>query len=311
MVFDRLKSAISEVASSIRAGIGDRIAYKTLSVGDMEEYLEELLIGLVEADVAYDVAEDLVEEVKRRLTGAKVKRGEDVERIVKDAIRSRLREVLSIKAPDPLEEARRKCSMGEPYVIVFLGVNGVGKTTTIAKMAKMFKDAGLTPVVAAADTFRAGAQEQLEIHAKRLGIPIVKGGYGRDPASVAVDAINHARARGYCVVLVDTAGRMHVDRDLMNELRKIIRVSRPDMKILVVDSLTGNDAVEEARKFDEAVGIDAVILTKIDADVKGGSAISIAAATRKPVLYLGTGQDYGDLEKFDHEKFLNTILGPS
>jgi fused signal recognition particle receptor len=226
-------------------------------------------------------------------------------------LRSVLGEVFQVlRAPDLVEEAKRLCSEGKgPLKIVFLGVNGVGKTTTIAKIAYLFKKSGMTPVIAAADTFRAGAQEQLKIHASRLGIPIVTGRYGADPASVAYDAVAHASSKGFCVVLIDTAGRMHTDRDLVDELRKIIRVVKPHYKVLVLDALTGNDAVEQARFFDEAVGVDMVILTKIDADAKGGGALSVAYSIRKPIAYVGVGQDYGDLKRFDAEWFIERILG--
>ncbi len=309
MVFNRLKAAITSAASALKAGVGEKVAYRTISESDIEDALEEFLINLVEADVAYEVAEEIVEEVRRSLVGSKVRRGEDVEKIVVEAVRRKVLEKLGRPGPDIVELAREKCKTGQPLVVLFLGVNGVGKTTTIAKIAAMLKEAGMTPVLAAADTFRAGAQEQLETHAERLGVPVVKGDYGRDPASVAVDAINHAKARGYCVVLVDTAGRMHVDYDLMGELRKIVRVAGPDLKVLVVDSLTGNDAVEQARRFNEEVGVDGVILTKMDADVKGGTAISVAAATGRPILYVGVGQGYRDLERFDPERFASSILG--
>ena len=196
----------------------------------------------------------------------------------------------------------------KPYVIVFLGVNGVGKTTTMAKVAYLLKQHKLSVVFVAADTFRAGAQEQLRIHAKNLNIPIITGKYGADPAAVALDGVNFARANKIDVVLIDTAGRMHTDIDLMNELRKIVRVVKPNIKLLVIDALTGNDALEQAKFFDEAVGIDAVILTKVDADVKGGPALTTIIGVNKPILYLGVGQKYQDLEPYDPKKFIDKIL---
>ena len=209
---------------------------------------------------------------------------------------------------DLVAEARSR-SPENPLRIVFFGVNGVGKTTTIAKFAYMFRRNGITPVIAAADTYRAGAQEQLRRHAEKLGVPFIGGRYGADPASVVYDAIEYARARGYRVILADTAGRMHTDRDLMEELRKITRVAKPDYRALVVDALTGNDAVEQARFFDGAVGIDFIVLTKVDADVKGGTALSVAAVTGKPILFVGTGQRYEDLELFDPKRYAEKIVG--
>ncbi len=304
-MFDRLRKALG---SAVKA-IASRAAEKEISRDDVEDIAEELKIGLIESDVAFEVAEEIVEKAISRLEGLKVRRGVGIEEVVARAFKDVLIEILDGPGPDLVEEAAGACKRGRPLVVVFLGVNGTGKTTTVAKLAYAMKRAGVTPVLAAADTFRAGAQEQLEVHARRVGVPVVKGRYGADPASVAFDAVKHAEARGYCVVLVDTAGRMHVDYDLMGEMRKIVRVVKPDYKILVVDALTGNDAVEQARRFNEEVGIDGSILTKVDADVKGGTAVSVAAVTRKPILYIGTGQGYGDLERFDPEKVVDAILG--
>ncbi len=301
MVFELLKNAIG--------GLVEKVKYRTLSREELDRLLADTLLELVAADVAYEVAEGIVDSVRRSLEGVKVERGSKVERIVLNTLRSKLLELVDRGSIDLLEAVKAKCSRGEPYVIVFFGVNGVGKTTTIAKIAYMLKNNGVTPVLAAADTFRAGAQEQLEIHASRLGVPLVKGRYGSDPASVAHDAIEYAKARRLCAVLVDTAGRMHVDYDLMGEMRKIVRVAKPDLKILVVDALTGGDAVEQARRFNEEVGVDAVIVAKVDADAKGGSIISISSVIGKPVVYVGVGQGYEDLKPFNPHEYVNTILG--
>jgi len=303
-LFDRLRKAFSSTLERLR----ERVAYRELREEDLQDVLDEFLMALIEADVAYEVAEEIIEAVKQALVGSKVRRGEDVTRLVVEALRRKLLDMLQGPGPDLVAEAASRAPGERPLVIVFLGVNGVGKTTTIAKLAYKMKEAGVTPVLAAADTFRAGAQEQLRVHAERLGVPIIQGRYGGDPASVAHDAIGYAQARGYRAVLVDTAGRMHVDYDLMGELRKIVRVAKPDYKVLVVDSLTGNDAVEQAKRFNEEVGVDTIILTKADADVKGGTAISVAAAARKPISYLGVGQGYADLVRFDPEKFVDDLL---
>lgn len=307
-MFDKLKGAFKRTIGDIKGKLGEALQ-KEIKESDIQDALDELLINLAEADVAYEVAEEIVSSVKRSLIGRRVSRGTDVEGLVTQAIKEKLLEMLDTPQPDILGEARRRGPGERPLVLAFLGVNGVGKTTTIAKIAYMYKSNGITPVIAAADTFRAGAQEQLEVHAKRIDVPIITGRYGADPASVAYDAINYAAARGYRVVLIDTAGRMHVDYDLMGELKKIVRVAQPDYKILVADSLTGNDAVEQARRFNETVGVDLVILTKIDADVKGGTAVSIAGVIRKPIVFVGTGQGYGDLEKFNAEGFVEELLG--
>ncbi|BAA80066.2 probable signal recognition particle protein [Aeropyrum pernix K1] len=308
-MFGRLREALNRASEHIARGIVDTLAYKELKPEDLEPVLDDILIDLVESDVALEAAESIVAGVKEGLTGYRVRRGEPVEKVVRDALRKALLTLLDPgPRPDLAAEARRRCG-GRPLVILFLGVNGTGKTTTIAKVAYMLRKAGVTPVIAAADTFRAGAQEQLAVHAEKLGVPIVRGRYGGDPASVAYDAVKHAESRGFCAVLVDTAGRMHVDSNLVEELRKIVRVVKPDYKILVVDSLTGNDAVEQARLFDEAVGVDGVIVTKVDADPKGGTLVSVAHAIRKPILYIGTGQRYEDLRPFDPQKIVDQLLG--
>ena len=191
---------------------------------------------------------------------------------------------------------------------MFVGINGTGKTTTIAKVAQFLRDKGYSVVLCGADTYRAGSIEQLEEHGKRLGMRVIRSTYGGDPAAVAYDAVNHARAHGINVVLIDTAGRMQTNQNLMNELIKVKRVVKPDLTVFTVDSLIGNDAVMQAEEFNNAVGIDATILTKVDADVKGGSALSVTYVTQKPILFIGVGQTYKDLELFNPEKFVNMVL---
>jgi len=203
------------------------------------------------------------------------------------------------------EEKRKK---GEPLVIAFVGINGTGKTTSIAKIANYFMKNGYTVVLACSDTYRAGSIEQLEEHARRLKVRMVKHSYGADPAAVAFDAIKHAAAHGTNVVLIDTAGRIQTDKNLMGELAKVKRVVNPDLTLLVVDALTGNDAVMQAEEFNKSVGIDGTILTKVDADVKGGSALSVTYVTGKPILFIGVGQTYEDLQPFKPEQFTQMIL---
>ncbi|MCA1813367.1 MAG: signal recognition particle-docking protein FtsY, partial [Halobacteriales archaeon] len=197
----------------------------------------------------------------------------------------------------------------KPVKVMFVGVNGTGKTTTIARLAHRLKQNGYTSVLAAGDTFRAGAIEQISLHSDRLGLTIVKHNAGADPAAVAHDAIQHALSRRKDVVLIDTAGRMQTNLNLMAEMKKIHRVAKPDLVIFVGDALAGNDAVEQAKKFDEAIGIDAAILTKVDTDSKGGAALSIAHAVGKPILFLGVGQDYDDLIPFDPDWVVARIFG--
>ena len=304
-MFDKLKNAFKGFASSI----AESIEKKELSEKDIEGPLQELFMNLIEADVAYDVADALMSELKSRLIGAKVRRGTDLEAYVTEILKSYLSSTFSVMGEELPQLVKGKCSGGgTPYVITFFGVNGVGKTTTIAKVAYLLKSHELSPVIAAADTFRAGAQEQLRLHAERLGVYFIGGSYGADPASVAFNAISYAKSKHACAVLIDTAGRMHVDADLMGELKKIVRVANPDLRVLVVDALTGNDAVEQARTFNENIGIDAIILTKLDADVKGGVAISVAAITKKPIAYVGVGQNYGDLKPFSPDYIIKLLF---
>jgi fused signal recognition particle receptor len=189
-----------------------------------------------------------------------------------------------------------------------MGINGTGKTTTIAKTAYFLLKKGYTVVLACSDTFRAGAIEQLEEHAKKVGVKVIKHKYGSDPAAAAFDAVNYARSKGINVVLIDTAGRMQTNRNLLDEMKKIARVAQPDLKILVVDALTANDAVEQSKVFNEAVGVDAVILTKLDADARGGAALSIAYTIKKPILFLGVGQKYEDLTIFNASFILDKLI---
>ena len=209
---------------------------------------------------------------------------------------------------DLVEAVEEKRKMKEPCVILFVGINGSGKTTTIAKIAELLKRRGYSVVLSCSDTYRAGSIEQLGEHAKRLGVRMIKHQYGSDAAAVAYDAVQHAKTRGVNAVLIDTAGRMQTDLNLMNELGKIKRVIRPDLTILTVDALTGNDAVMQAEEFHKSVGIDGTVLTKVDADVKGGAALSVAFVTGKPIVLIGVGQKYKDLQKFDPERFTRMIL---
>ncbi|MFC1698313.1 signal recognition particle-docking protein FtsY, partial [Nanoarchaeota archaeon] len=196
----------------------------------------------------------------------------------------------------------------KPFVICFVGVNGSGKTTSIAKFAHMLKENNFKSTIAASDTFRAAAIQQLEEHGKNLGIKVIKHDYGSDAAAVAFDAVKYAEAKELDVVLIDTAGRLHSNVNLMDEMKKIVRVAQPDFKIFVGESITGNDCVEQAKKFNEASELNGIILSKADIDEKGGAAISISYVTGKPILYLGVGQEYGDLEPFDKDKLLESIF---
>lgn len=287
----------------------EKISYTELRSDDIEKIENEIIFSLAEVDVAVEVAEFLVKKLKERIEGYKIKRGIDKKYIIKQFLRDILLELFEqAGCLDLLEKVKEKREGNNPLIILFVGPNGHGKTTTIAKVAKWFTKNGFSVVIAAADTYRAGAIEQLEIHAERIGVKVVKHNYGADPAAVAYDAVAYARKHKIDVVLIDTAGRLQSDINLMEEMKKIARVINPDLKIFVGDALTGNDALDQAIRFNEAIGIDGSILTKIDADVKGGAAISIIYATKKPIIFIGTGQGYDDLQIFDYKKFVSSLL---
>ncbi|MBE8538625.1 signal recognition particle-docking protein FtsY [Geoglobus acetivorans] len=275
----------------------------------LDKILPELEMILLESDVAFDVVDRISEELRERLRGRRKKIGESLSDVVLSELKEVLREILSQNAFDFDEWVRSRLKEKKPAVILFVGVNGTGKTTTIAKVARRLMDNGYSVVLAAGDTFRAGAIEQLEEHADRLGVRIIKHKAGSDPAAVIFDAIKHAESKGIDVVLADTAGRMHTKKNLIDQLEKIKRVTKPDLIVFVDESIAGNDAIERAEMFNEAVGIDGSILTKLDADPKGGTAISIAYVTSRPILFIGTGQEYGDLVKFDADWLIERIFG--
>jgi fused signal recognition particle receptor len=279
------------------------------SRGISEEKLDELLwdleIGLLESDVAYSVIESIKKDIKEELKQVSFERSK-IEELVENVLRNAITHVLKsneINFNEFIEKSKK------PVVLMFVGVNGSGKTLSIAKIAYMLKKQGKSCVMAAGDTFRAGAIEQLEIHANNLGVKLIKHGSGADPAAVAYDAIEHARAKHKDVVLLDTAGRMQTNVNLMDEMAKIKRVAKPSMILFVGDALSGNDAVEQAKRFNEIVGIDGVILTKVDTDAKGGSALSVAYTIGKPLLFIGVGQKYEDQIPFDAQWMLDNIFG--
>ncbi|HII73752.1 TPA: signal recognition particle-docking protein FtsY [Sulfurisphaera tokodaii] len=301
------KNIITTEEKKSRFSFFDFIKYKTIKEEDIQDILEELRYQLLESDVSYEVTEKILDDLKNAIIGKKVTRSEDLEELVTNSLKKSIEEILTKNQRiDLIEEIRKRNK--KPYVIVFFGVNGVGKTTTIAKVAYLLKKNKISCIISASDTFRAAAQEQLAYHASKLEIPIVKGKYGADPASVAFDAINSAKSRNIDVVLIDTAGRMHIDEDLVSELKRIVKIAKPDLRILVLDSLAGNDALEQAKYFENNVGYDAVILTKVDADAKGGVILSLAYELNKPVIYLGVGQDYDSLIPFDAEWFIKRLF---
>ena len=282
---------------------------KTLTEKNLDDAINELRILLISNDVAVDTADEICKGIIESFKGHQITRLTSTKKMLFDTLKEIIVEILTPeKEIDIIKEIKTKNSLGLPYVFVFFGINGTGKTTTIAKVANFLKESDISSVAAASDTFRAGAIEQLTKHMNNVGIKVIKHGYKSDPASVAYDAIEHAKAKEINVVLIDTSGRQTTNRNLMMEMQKICRVANPDLKIFIGDSLAGNDILYQAREFDKLVGIDANILTKIDADAKGGAALSIAYDTGKPIIFLGCGQGLSDLEPFDREVLLSSIL---
>ena len=262
----------------------------------LDNVMWEMELALLESDVAMEALEEMKAIIKKRLVGLRVENRAAITPTIEKALKASLVELLSKTTFDPQILLEKRDG---PLIIAFVGVNGTGKTTTIARITDWLKQNGKSVVLAASDTFRAGAIEQLELHAERLGCKFIKHQAGGDPAAVAFDAVEHAKAKHRDIVLIDTAGRMQTNSNLMDEMKKIKRVAKPDLIMFVGDSLAGNDAIDQAKKFHEAVGIDAVVLTKLDVDAKGGAALSISSAIGQPIAFVGIGQEYGDLMPFD------------
>jgi fused signal recognition particle receptor len=300
-LFKKLKHSLNNII--------ERINKSSLTKKDLEPIIWDFQLQLISNDVSVTVAENICNELKDRLLGSDAPRFGNKSDVVLDALRESIETVLiDSKNIDLLKLVSEKKKRMEPFVAMFIGINGTGKTTTIAKITKLLTRNGFSVVLASGDTYRAGAIEQLEEHARRLGVRIIKHKYGSDSAAVGIDAVDHAKARGIDVVLIDTAGRMQTNRNLMDELKKMKRVVQPDLIVMILDSLIGNDATEQAMAFNEHLGFDAVVLTKVDADAKGGSSLSVSYLTGKPILFVGVGQNYDDLERFEAGWFTEKLL---
>jgi fused signal recognition particle receptor len=302
-MFDKLRKAFTKAAK----GIGQ----KELTEKVLDDALLELQIALLESDVAEEVVDYLSTKLKEELLGMKLEKEQEATTIVQSKLQIAVAEIFARGSTlDLIEKIRKKKeTKAGPFVIVFLGINGTGKTTTVAKIANLLRKAGFSVVVAAGDTHRAGAIEQLEQHTNRLSLKIVKQRYGADPSSVGRDAYDHAKKNYVDVVLMDTAGRMQTSKNLMDEMGKIVRVVKPDVKLFIGDALAGNDTINQAREFFQHTNFDGAILTKVDADAKGGAAISIVHITSRPVVYIGVGQGYDDIIPFDPDKFIGSLFG--
>jgi len=300
----KLKKLVSQVTESVKKApeqIVEKVKYKEISREEIENAFKSIEAELIEADVALEVVEAIKSELISSLSGRKIERGKEAE-VVTQQLKESLKKILDLPKVNLLSVEKK------PYLIVFLGFNGTGKTTSIAKLAYWLMKQGKSCVIAAADTFRAASIEQLEALAEKLGIKVIKHKYGADPAAVVFDAVKYAEAKGVNFVLADTAGRSHTNKNLMDELKKIVRVNKPDLTVLVIDSLTGSDAVKQAEFFSQ-VGVDALVFTKLDVNRKGGNLLSVCYKLKKPVLFLGTGLEYEDLDFFDAKDFLDKLLG--
>lgn len=310
-MFKKLKEKLRFFKKKARVELEDEIedVKKTTRVthkirdGKLNAVLDELELILLESDVAINVVDAINNDIREQLSGKRVK--ENIEDLIEKSLK---KAILNVLKTNEIDFDEYIANHEKPVVIMFVGVNGTGKTTTIARIIHKLKKQGYSSVIAASDTFRAGAIEQLEIHSQKLGVRLIKHQHGSDPSAVAFDAIEHGKARKKDIVLIDTAGRMQTNINLMAEMKKIKRVANPDLIVFVGDALTGNDAIDQAQKFNEAVGLDAAILTKIDADAKGGAALSIAYAIGKPLLFIGVGQEYDDLVAFDAESLVKRLF---
>jgi len=281
----------------------EKVVTTKLSYEKFENLFSDLEVILMENNVAVEVIEKIKSDLGKNLVEIPIKRTK-IEETVKNSLKSSIEDLFKVEEINLLRKLKYE---EKPFVMAFFGINGSGKTTTIAKIANLLTEKKISCVLAASDTFRAASIEQLQHHADKLDIKLIKHDYGSDPAAVAFDAIKHAKAKNIDVVLIDTAGRLHSNTNLMDELKKVVKVAKPNLNIFVGESIAGNDCIEQVQKFNEAVKIDGIILSKADVDEKGGTAISVSYVTKKPIMFLGTGQDYEDLKEFEPDIIVQSL----
>ncbi|MHA1270223.1 MAG: signal recognition particle-docking protein FtsY [Candidatus Helarchaeota archaeon] len=302
-MFEKFKNSLKNFAT--------KVSTKTITTENLENQLSRFQSELVGLDIAIEAVEEICEYIKNEFTGDKLSRFSRKKTYVQKVLRQSIINILTSADEveiDILKICEEKKQQDLPAIFLFLGINGQGKTTTLAKIAYYLKKHNYSSVFAAADTFRAGAIEQLQKHANNLNIKLIKHDYKTDAASVAYDAIDHAEAKHINAVLIDTAGRMETNQNLIRELEKIVRVSEPTLRIFVGSLLSGNTAYQQAKIFHEKVGIDCSILTMADADIKGGASVSVIHSTKKPIIFLGTGQSYDDLTPFNSQYFVDLLF---
>ncbi|NOQ37940.1 signal recognition particle-docking protein FtsY [archaeon] len=306
---DTLEKTAATTGKAIKGTVNSTIkvvSEKKIDEKALDDALWDLEMVLLENNVASDVSEKFCGEIKDKLAGKSVSRF-DIKKTIEDTFRNNVREILERPPLDVYGTIEKNKENSNPTLIMFLGFNGSGKTTNLAKLGHHLKEKGYSCVFAAGDTFRAAAIHQLEVHANNLKIPMIKHDYGSDAAAVIFDAVKHAKAKSIDVVLADTAGRTHMDKNLLEELKKITRVNQPDITLLVVESIAGNDIVEQGKVFSEA-GVDGILLSKWDIDQKGGAALSLTKAIDRPIVFLGVGQDYNDLKDFNIDEVMESII---
>lgn len=310
-MFDRIKDSLKSFDESlddtgvVRKTASAATGKKVIDSKKLEEAFNELELSLISADVDRDVAEYIVEETKKRIDGQKVGMISSKKEFIQDQLKRSVSDVLCDAQADfdtVVKEADK------PFTLLFTGVNGVGKTTTIAKLAQRYTQIGYSVVVASGDTYRAGANEQLKNHCKKIDIPVISHERGGDPTAVAYDAVEHAEANNIDIVLIDTAGRLHTSEDLMKQLEKMNRVVDPERTILVDSSTAGQDALMRAKEFNESLDLDGLVLTKTDAVGSGGALLSIPYSIGLPILYIGTGERYEDLQQLDPDEIVETLV---
>ena len=294
----------TEVGSKVKVDLGGGVVEqggRVIKAGEgLDTLLEELEWVLLESDISSDAVSAVIDALRNTLVGARLRKGADLSKVLEASLKRALQNLLSAGYWDFDASVQSFVDKGDlPVVVMMVGVNGTGKTTTAAKIAHRLQSRGLSVIAAAGDTFRAGAIQQLESHCENLGIRCISSQRGGDAAAVVRDAIDSAKAKNIDVVLVDTAGRMQNKTNLMKELNKVRRIANPHLTLFVGDALAGNDAVDQARIFQEIMKFDGAVLTKMDTDAKGGAGLSIAFATGRPIVFAGVGQGYDDLLQFD------------
>ncbi|MFA5303342.1 MAG: signal recognition particle-docking protein FtsY [Candidatus Nanoarchaeia archaeon] len=298
-MFEFFKKKISEAINKVEKVFTEKV----MNEKDFEKIFFDIELNLIQSNVSSEVVSKIKQDLKLELVGKSVKK--DLKKVINDSLKSTLDKVLIEEVPG---EFLKKIKAKKPYIIMIIGVNGSGKTTTIGKLTNYFKTKKLSVLLAACDTFRAASIEQLRTHADKLGVKLISSEYGADSTSIAYDAKKHAEKNNVDILIIDTAGRLQSNSNLMDELKKMKRVIMPDSCIFVADSITGADVTLQADKFNAEIGIDYLILSKTDVDTKGGAIISASYSVKKPILFLGTGQEYKDLKEFSKKEIIEKII---